>query len=116
MVVHTTTDDPAVTQSKQWRAVGIRSRIGGDFVGGLGISRRSSLWSLIGHCPAVLARGSRRRSWRSRRRSRKCKHGLRVHEFELLPGGGGGRRASSCRGYGSDRAALSTTDNSSATR
>src|SRR5437660_9417739 len=116
MVVYTTTDDPTVTQSKQWGVVGIRSRIGGNFVGALGISRRSSLWSLIGHCPAVLARGRWRRSWRSRGRSRKCKHGLRVYECRLFPGGGCCPRASSCPGYGSDRGAFSTTGNSSDNR
>src|SRR5439155_20105050 len=116
MVVYTTTDDPAVTQSKQWGVVGIRSRIGGNFVGALGISRRSSLWSLIGHCPAVLARGRWRRSWRSRGRSRECKHGFGIDERRLFSGRGGCPGASPRTSDGSDGGTFSTTGNSADNR
>src|SRR5207245_7570227 len=113
MVVYTTTDDPAVTQSKQWRVVGIRGRIGGNFVDALGIFRRSSLWGLIGYFGAVPARGRGRGGRRPRSRSRKRKHRFGIDERRLFPGGGCCPRASSCPGYGSDRGAFSTTGNSS---
>src|SRR5207244_10857342 len=116
MVVHTTTDDPAVTQSKQWRVVGIRGRIGGNFVDALGIFRRSSLWGLIGYFGAVPARGRGRGGRRPRSSSRKRRDRFGVDERRLFPGGGCCRGASSCLGYGSDRGAFSTTGKSSANR